>query len=204
MYPYVKRLLDLLLAAALLILLLPFYLLIALAIRLDSPGPVFFSQLRVGRNKLYFKLYKFRSMRIDTPRDVPSHMLKTPSRWITRVGRLLRKTSLDELPQLYNILIGDMSFVGPRPALWNQGDLVLLRDKYPGKNGLTPNQLRPGLTGWAQVNGRDRLDIPVKAAYDGEYARRISFLFDCRCMLLTVVRVFQAEGVKEGDGEGDA
>ena len=154
MYQYGKRLLDFLLALVSGIACLPVLLLIAVAIRLDSPGPVLFTQTRVGRNKRHFVIYKFRTMRMDTPAEVPTHKLHTPACYITRVGRILRRTSLDELPQLWNILKGDMAIVGPRPALWNQFDLIAERDKYVGRYHLTPNTVRPGLTGWAQINGR--------------------------------------------------
>lgn len=193
----IKRLLDMLLSLlALLLLLLPM-LVIALAIRLDTPGPVLFWQERVGRNREIFRMPKFRTMRVDAPGSIPTHQLTEPQRWITPVGRVLRRTSLDELPQLYSILIGKMAFVGPRPALWNQEDLVAEREKYGA------NRLRPGLTGWAQINGRDALAIPVKARFDGEYAQRESFLFDCRCLIGTVGKVLRRDGVVEGSPGAD-
>ena len=187
-----KRLIDFILALVATILLSWLLLLIALAIKIESKGPVFFRQKRVGLHKEYFEILKFRSMRTDTPKDQPTHLLQNPEAYITKVGGFLRKTSLDELPQLLNILKGDMSFVGPRPALWNQYDLIEERDKYGA------NDVMPGLTGWAQINGRDELEIPVKAKLDGEYVEKCSFLFDCRCFLGTFKSVAKAEGVLEG------
>jgi len=164
-----------------------------IAIKLDSPGPIFFKQKRVGVNKTHFNIYKFRTMRTDTPKDTPTHLLLDPGKYITRMGSFLRKTSLDELPQIINILFGQMAIIGPRPALWNQYDLIAERDKY------AVNKIRPGLTGWAQINGRDELPIEVKAKYDGEYVQRMSFLFDLKCLLLTVGVVMNRYGVVEGD-----
>ena len=166
--------------------------LLSIAIKLDSPGPVLFRQKRVGLGKSHFYILKFRTMRIDTPRDMPTHLLVNPEQYITRVGRFLRKTSLDELPQLFNILAGHMAIVGPRPALWNQFDLIAERDKYGA------NDIRPGLTGWAQINGRDELEIDVKARYDGEYVERMSLAFDTRCILGTVTAVLRRDGIVEG------
>ena len=166
--------------------------LLSIAVKLDSPGPVLFKQKRVGRGKSHFYILKFRTMRTDTPKDMPTHLLANPEQYITRVGRFLRKTSLDELPQLFNILLGDMSIVGPRPALWNQFDLIAERDKYGA------NDIRPGLTGWAQVNGRDELEIEEKALLDGEYVRNLSFRFDVRCLLATVKVVLYRDGMVEG------
>ena len=166
--------------------------LLSVAIKLDSPGPVLFRQKRVGLGKSHFYILKFRTMRIDTPRDMPTHLLANPEQYITRVGRFLRKTSLDELPQLFNILLGHMAIVGPRPALWNQFDLIAERDKYGA------NDIRPGLTGWAQINGRDELEIDVKARYDGEYVERMSLAFDLRCILGTVTAVLSRDGIVEG------
>ena len=166
--------------------------LLSIAIKLDSPGPVLFRQKRVGLGKSHFYILKFRTMRIDTPKDMPTHLLVNPEQYITRVGRFLRKTSLDELPQLFNILAGHMAIVGPRPALWNQFDLIAERDKYGA------NDIRPGLTGWAQINGRDELEIDVKARYDGEYVERMSLAFDTRCILGTVTAVLRRDGVVEG------
>ena len=166
--------------------------LLSIAIKLDSPGPVLFRQKRVGLGKSHFYILKFRTMRIDTPKDMPTHLLVNPEQYITRVGRFLRKTSLDELPQLFNILAGHMAIVGPRPALWNQFDLIAERDKYGA------NDIRPGLTGWAQINGRDELEIDVKARYDGEYVERMSLGFDIRCILGTITAVIRRDGVVEG------
>ena len=166
--------------------------LLSIAIKLDSPGPVLFRQKRVGLGKSHFYILKFRTMRIDTPKDMPTHLLVNPEQYITRVGRFLRKTSLDELPQLFNILAGHMAIVGPRPALWNQFDLIAERDKYGA------NDIRPGLTGWAQINGRDELEIDVKARYDGEYVQRMSLAFDIRCILGTVTAVLSRDGIVEG------
>lgn len=189
---FCKRILDLFMSLFAMIILLPVFLIIFVAIKLDSKGSVIFLQNRVGRGRHLFQILKFRTMRIDTPKDIPTHQLTSPDQYITKVGRFLRKTSMDELPQIYNILKGDMSFIGPRPALWNQDDLVLERDKYGA------NDIRPGLTGWAQINGRDELEIPVKAKLDGEYVKRMNFLFDFRCFLGTFVSVFSGKGVIEG------
>ncbi|MDE6903851.1 MAG: sugar transferase [Lachnospiraceae bacterium] len=191
-----KRTLDLILSFGACLVLSPALLLLCIAIKMDSRGPVLFKQKRVGIHKTYFPIYKFRTMRIDTPKDMPTHLLANPDQYITKVGHFLRKSSLDELPQLFNILKGDMSFVGPRPALWNQDDLVAERDKYGA------NDVLPGLTGWAQINGRDELEIPVKAKLDGEYVKRMSFAFDLRCFLGTFVSVLKADGVYEG-GTGE-
>jgi O-antigen biosynthesis protein WbqP len=165
---------------------------IAILIKLTSKGPVFFKQKRIGQNKKYFYLMKFRTMRIDTPKDVPTHQLKDSQKWITPLGKFLRKTSLDEVPQLFNILRGEMSIIGPRPALWNQEDLIQERDMY----GV--NALRPGVSGWAQINGRDTLPIPIKAKLDGEYVKRQSFLFDIYIILITASKLFKDESVVEG------
>ena len=191
-----KRTLDLILSFGECLVLSPALLLLCIAIKMDSRGPVLFKQKRVGIHKTYFPIYKFRTMRIDTPKDMPTHLLANPDQYSTKVGHFLRKSSLDELPQLFNILKGDMSFVGPRPALWNQDDLVAERDKYGA------NDVLPGLTGWAQINGRDELEIPVKAKLDGEYVKRMSFAFDLRCFLGTFVSVLKADGVYEG-GTGE-
>lgn len=188
----IKRIIDIICSLMAIIFLSFIYLPVCLIVKLTSPGPVFFKQKRVGKNKSYFNILKFRTMRIDTPKDCPTHLLANPDQYITRVGKFLRKTSLDELPQIFNIFKGDMSVIGPRPALWNQDDLIAERDKY----GV--NELKPGLTGWAQINGRDELPIPVKAKLDGEYADRISFIFDVKCLFLTVVSVFKSDGVVEG------
>ncbi len=190
---FFKRLLDFLLSLLATLLLIPLWLILALAIKLDSRGPVLFRQKRYGKSKTFFSILKYRTMRIDTPHDVPTHLLENPDAYITRMGRFLRKTSLDELPQLFNILAGQMSFIGPRPALWNQDDLIALRDQYGA------NDVAPGLSGWAQVNGRDELDLDTKARLDGEYVKRISLGMDCKCLLLTVVRVALHDGVVEGE-----
>ncbi len=188
----IKRILAVLLSAVGIAVLGWLLILLCIAIKLDSPGPVLFRQKRVGRGKVHFDILKFRTMRIDTPRDVPTHLLADPEQYITKVGRFLRKTSLDELPQLFNILKGDMAVVGPRPALWNQYDLIAERDRYGA------NDIRPGLTGWAQINGRDELEIPEKARLDGEYTRKLSFAFDVRCFLGTITAVLRRDGVVEG------
>ena len=192
MYIHVKRILGLLLSLLALVVLSPLLLILSAIIRLTSPGPVFFRQWRVGIGKTHFMIYKFRTMRIDAPKDQPTHLLKDPSAYITPVGRFLRRSSLDELPQLLNIIKGEMAVVGPRPALWNQFDLIAERDKYG------TNDVRPGLTGWAQINGRDELPIDVKARLDGEYVKRMSFGFDLRCIVGTVMKVLRSEGVVEG------
>lgn len=192
----VKRILDIALSLAGIIVLGIPMLIIAAAIKIGSPGPVFFRQKRFGRNKSFFDILKFRTMRTDTPHDVPTHMLADPTKWITKTGAFLRKTSLDELPQLFNILVGDMSVIGPRPALWNQEDLIAERDKYGANN------VKPGLTGWAQINGRDELPIDVKARLDGEYVEKMGFAFDCKCFFGTIVSVMKHDGVVEG-GTGE-
>lgn len=194
---YVKRFLDIVLSLAGLVVLAIPMLVIAAVVKLDSPGPVLFWQKRVGIHKSYFMMPKYRTMRTDTPHDMPTHLLNDPEQWITRTGRVLRRMSLDELPQILCILTGKMSLIGPRPALWNQEDLLAERDRY-GANGI-----RPGLTGWAQINGRDELPIKVKARYDGEYAKRMSFLFDCRCFFGTILAVLRHDGVVEGGTDGE-
>ena len=189
---YIKRLLDLVLSgAALVVLALPL-LILALIVKLDSRGPVLFWQKRVGAHKETFLMPKFRSMYTETPAEMPTHLLSDPDRWITPVGKIYRKLSLDELPQLWSIFTGKMSIIGPRPALWNQEDLIAERDKYGA------NDVRPGLTGWAQINGRDELEIPVKARLDGEYVEKMSFLFDCKCFFGTIGAVLRHDGVVEG------
>ena len=187
-----KRLLDILLSACGIAVLWPVYLIVAIAIKIDDPGPVFFKQKRVGIHKTHFQILKFRTMKMETPKDTPTHLLENPQQYITRVGRVLRKTSLDELPQIFQILTGKMSVIGPRPALWNQFDLIGERDKYGA------NDVRPGLTGWAQINGRDELPIDVKARFDGEYVEKLSFWFDCRCFFGTIASVLRSDGVVEG------
>ena len=189
---YGKRLLDIILSGCGIVILSPVYLLVALAIVLDDPGPVFFRQKRVGIHKTHFQILKFRTMRMCTPHDTPTHLLENPQQYITRVGRILRKTSLDELPQIFQIFTGKMAVIGPRPALWNQYDLIAQRDLYGA------NDVRPGLTGWAQINGRDELPIDVKARLDGEYVQNMSFLFDCKCFFGSITAVLKHEGVVEG------
>lgn len=193
---FFKRVIDIILSFLGLIILFPVFLIISILIVIDDPGPVFFTQKRVGLNKTFFKLHKFRSMKMSTPHDTPTHLLENPDQYITKIGKFLRKSSLDELPQIWDIFVGNMSVIGPRPALWNQDDLVAERDKY-GANGV-----RPGLTGWAQINGRDELGIPIKARLDGEYVERISFAFDCKCFLGTIFSVLKHDGVVEG-GTGE-
>lgn len=189
---YGKRVLDILLSGFGIVVLLPVYALISLAIVIDDPGPLLFRQKRVGLHKTYFMIAKFRSMKVSTPKDVPTHLLQNPEQYITRMGKFLRKTSLDELPQIFQIFTGKMSVIGPRPALWNQYDLISLRDQYGA------NDVRPGLTGWAQINGRDELEIDVKARLDGEYVHNLSFLFDCKCFFGTILSVLRHDGVVEG------
>ena len=191
-----KRIIDFLLALIGLIVLSPVFIILCIWIKLDSKGPILFKQKRVGINKTFFNIYKFRTMFIDTPKDMPTHMLSNPDQFITKAGKFLRKTSLDELPQIINIIKGEMAIIGPRPALWNQDDLIAERDKYQA------NDVRPGLTGWAQINGRDELEIPVKAKLDGEYVKRISFLFDLKCFFGTITSVLKSDGVVEG-GTGE-
>ncbi len=189
---FIKRVIDLLFSLIALILLSPVFIIIVIWIKATSKGPIFFRQQRVGKNKKLFSIMKFRTMRIEAPRDCPTHMLENPQQYITGVGRFLRKTSLDELPQIFNILMFQMSIVGPRPALWNQYDLIEERDKYGA------NDILPGITGWAQVNGRDELAIAVKTEFDGEYVKRMSFIFDLKCFFLTFVKVLKSDGIKEG------
>ncbi len=194
----IKRILDVVLAGLALILLSWLFLLLAIVVYVDDPGPVFFSQKRVGIHKTHFQLHKFRSMKMSTPHDVPTHLLENPDQYITRIGRFLRKSSLDELPQIWDIFTGKMSIVGPRPALWNQFDLIAERDKY------SANDIRPGLTGWAQINGRDELEIPEKARFDGEYVKAMNqgdlkaLVMDVKCFFLTIQRVISKKGVVEG------
>ncbi|QHQ61052.1 sugar transferase [Anaerocolumna sedimenticola] len=192
---YFKGVLDLTLSLLAVILLSWLFVILIIVIKLTSKGPVFFKQRRIGKKRREFNILKFRTMRIDAPKDTPTHLLSNPEQYITPVGKFLRKTSLDELPQLFNIIKGDMSIVGPRPALWNQYDLIEERDKYGA------NDIRPGLTGWAQINGRDELPIKIKAELDGEYIKRLSFLFDVRCILRTAYSVIKHDGVKEGSAE---
>ncbi|MBQ8043916.1 MAG: sugar transferase [Clostridia bacterium] len=190
---YIKRLVDIILSGLGIIVFAIPLIVIAIIIKLDSPGPVFFRQKRVGTNKTHFQIYKFRSMYVNKDtEDIPTHLLKNPEARITKVGKFLRKTSLDELPQLFNIFKGDMAVIGPRPALWNQYDLIAERDLYGA------NDVRPGLTGWAQINGRDELEIPVKARLDGEYIEKESLLFDIKCFFGTITSVLKSDGVVEG------
>lgn len=195
MYGFLKRFFDIVLSLVAIIVFSWLLIIIAVAIVVEDKGNILFKQKRIGKNKKEFYIYKFRTMKVSTPKDVPTHLLDNPESYITKIGGFLRKTSLDELPQLFNILKGDMSIVGPRPALWNQFDLIALRDK----NG--SNSVRPGLTGWAQVNGRDELPIDVKAGFDGEYIKKMSIIFDIKIILMTVVSVFTSKGVREGRNE---
>ncbi len=194
-YSAVKRVADCLFAVIGLVLLSPVFLALCIAIKLDSPGPILFRQKRVGRHKTCFMILKFRTMRGEAPQDMPTHMLEEPQKYITKLGHFLRKTSLDELPQLINILLGHMSVVGPRPALWNQNDLITERDRCGA------NAIRPGLTGWAQINGRDELEIAEKARMDGEYVKNLGPLMDLKCIFGTFGCVIRARGVKEGSTE---
>lgn len=189
---YLKRPLDFILSLMGLIVLSWLFIIIMIAIRMDSKGPVFFKQKRVGKNKKLFSIYKFRTMYVETPKEMPTHLLSNPDAFITKTGKFLRKTSLDELPQMINILKGEMAIIGPRPALWNQDDLIAERDKYGA------NDIRPGLTGWAQINGRDELEIDVKAKLDGYYVEQESFAMDMKCFFGTIVSVFKSDGVLEG------
>lgn len=191
-YLVIKRIIDIILSALALIILSPVFLVLIIAIKLDTPGPVLFKQKRVGIHKTHFNILKFRTMRIDTPSDKPTHLLENPEQWITKTGKFLRRTSLDELPQIINIFRGQMSIIGPRPALWNQYDLIAERDKYGA------NDVPVGLTGWAQINGRDELEIELKARLDGEYATRIGFIMDLRCFFGTIFSVLRSDGVLEG------
>lgn len=192
----IKRVIDLILSLLGLIILSPVFIILCIWIKLDSKGPILFKQKRIGIHKSYFNIYKFRTMYVDTPKDMPTHMLSDPDQYITKAGKFLRKTSLDELPQIINILKGEMSIIGPRPALWNQEDLIKERDKYKA------NDVRPGLTGWAQINGRDELEIEDKAKLDGDYVKHMSFLFDLKCFFGTITSVLRSDGVVEG-GTGE-
>lgn len=197
MYIKVKRFLDFVLSLAALLVFWWVLIIIAVLIKLEDGGNILFCQRRVGIHKKEFNIYKFRTMKMNTPKDIPTHMLENPQSYITKTGRFLRKSSLDELPQLFNIFMGNMSIVGPRPALYNQYDLIAERDKYGA------NDVMPGLTGWAQVNGRDELPIEVKAKFDGEYVEKMSLLFDIKIIIKTVFSVFTADGVMEGRNEGN-
>lgn len=194
-YFFFKRLIDIILSLIGLIILIPFFIIFAIIIKCESKGPVFFKQKRFGKNKKFFMIYKFRTMRNDTPKDTPTHMLQGAENYITRFGGLMRKTSIDELPQIMNIIKGDMSIIGPRPALWNQDDLVEEREKYGANN------VRPGLTGLAQISGRDELAIPIKAKFDGEYVEKMSLWFDLKIFFKTILKVFKHDGVVEGKVE---
>lgn len=199
---FFKRVIDITLSFMGLVLLSPLFIVLIIAIKVTDPGPAFFTQKRVGKGKSFFPLHKFRSMKMSTPRDTPTHLLENPEQYITSVGKFLRKSSLDELPQIWDILIGNMSIIGPRPALWNQDDLVAERDKYGA------NDIKPGLTGWAQINGRDELEIPVKAKLDGDYVARLNagswsgFAMDVKCFFGTLISVAKSDGVVEG-GTGE-
>lgn len=195
-YFFFKRMLDIILSFGALFVLSPLFIVLMIAIIIDDPGPVFFTQKRLGKNKRYFKLHKFRSMKMCTPHDVPTHMLENPEQYITKVGKFIRAHSLDELPQIWDIFIGNMSVIGPRPGLWNQDLLTSERDKY------NANDVKPGLTGWAQINGRDELEIPDKAKLDGEYVEKIGFGFDCKCFFGSVHVFRKDDSVVEG-GTGE-
>lgn len=197
MYRVIKRFLDFIISFMAICGLSWLLIIIALIIKLEDGGNILFKQKRIGLNKKEFYIYKFRTMKTTTPKDVPTHLLENPDSYITAIGKFLRKSSMDELPQLFNILKGEMSLVGPRPALWNQFDLIAERDKYGANNVV------PGLTGWAQVNGRDELPITVKSKYDGEYVNKMSLLFDIYIIIKTVVSVFKADGVVEGSNESN-
>lgn len=193
---YIKRMIDFILSSVGIVVLIPFWIVIGIAIKMDDPGPIFFKQKRIAKDKngekQFFQIYKYRSMKMCTPHDTPTHLLENPEQYITRVGGFLRKTSLDELPQIFNIWKGEMSIIGPRPALWNQNDLYEERAKY------NANDVLPGLTGWAQINGRDELEIDVKARLDGEYVKKCSFAMDVKCFLGTIFSVLRSDGVVEG------
>lgn len=197
---YIKRMIDFILSSVGIVVLIPFWIVIGIAIKMDDPGPIFFKQKRIAKDKngekQFFQIYKYRSMKMCTPHDTPTHLLENPEQYITKVGGFLRKTSLDELPQIFNIWKGEMSIIGPRPALWNQDDLYEERAKYNANNVL------PGLTGWAQINGRDELEIDVKAKLDGDYIKNMSFIFDIKCFLGTIFSVLKSDGVVEGGTGG--
>ena len=197
-YLWFKQTLDYIFSLLLIIVLSPLLLIIAITIKLDSKGPVLFKQKRIGKDLAEFHIYKYRSMRSDTPSDMPTHLFRDPESYITASGRFLRKSSLDELPQLFNILKGEMSFIGPRPALWNQYDLIKAREEQKAKAGANANGIKPGITGWAQVNGRDELPIDVKANLDGYYARNLSFTLDMKILFMTVFGVLTGKDVSEG------
>lgn len=196
MYLIIKRVIDIVLSTLGLVILSPLFILLMIMIKIDSKGPILFKQNRIGIHQSQFKILKFRTMRIDTPQNIPTHLFDNPDQYITRLGKFLRKTSLDELPQIWNIFVGHMSIIGPRPALWNQYDLIEEREKYRA------NDIKPGLTGWAQVNGRDELPIEHKAKLDGEYVRKLNFWTDCKCFFLTIINVVKSDGIIEG-GQGE-
>ena len=195
MYFFFKRLIDIILSILGLIILSPFFVIFAIIIKLESKGPVFFKQKRYGKNKKFFMIYKFRTMRTDAPKDMPTHRLSNAESYITKFGGFMRKTSIDELPQIINILKGDMSIIGPRPALWNQDDLMEEREKYGANN------IKPGLTGLAQTSGRDELEIPIKAKLDGEYVEKMSLWMDTKLFFKTILKVFKSDGIVEGKVE---
>ncbi|MFK3936225.1 sugar transferase [Alkalihalobacillus sp. NPDC078783] len=195
MYLKIKRYFDLIFSVFSLVILSPMLIVLVLVIKIESPGPILFKQKRVAINKTYFNIFKFRTMRIDTPKDTPTHLLENPEIYITKIGKFLRKSSLDEIPQIFNIIAGQMSIIGPRPALWNQYDLIEERDKYQA------NSVRPGLTGWAQINGRDELPIEIKAKLDGEYVKKIGLLMDLKCFFGTFISVVRSEGIMEGSNK---
>ncbi|MDG5789300.1 sugar transferase [Evansella sp. AB-P1] len=192
MYLKIKRMIDIVLSFIGMVVLTPIFIILIIVIKLDTKGPVLFKQKRVGIKKTHFHILKFRTMRIDTPKDTPTHLLGNPDQYITKVGKFLRKTSLDELPQIWNIFLGHMSIIGPRPALWNQYDLIAERDNFGA------NDIPPGLTGWAQINGRDELPIEVKAKLDGEYVNRIGIMMDMKCFFGTIINVVKRDGIVEG------
>ena len=197
-YLWMKQVGDYLFAIMLTVILSPILIVLAIIVKLDSKGPVLFKQKRIGKDRVEFDIYKFRSMRTDTPSDMPTHLFQNPESFITASGRFLRKSSLDELPQLFNILKGQMSFIGPRPALWNQYDLIDAREKQAEKVGISANSIKPGITGWAQVNGRDELPIDVKADMDGYYVSKISFMLDLKILFMTGLSVLTSKGISEG------
>ena len=195
MYMKVKRVLGIFLSSLGIVILSPVFIILIIAIKLESRGPVLFKQKRIGIHKKHFNILKFRTMKIDTPRDTPTHLLENPEQYITKIGKFMRKTSLDELPQIFNIFAGQMSVIGPRPALWNQYDLIEERDKYGA------NDVPPGLTGWAQINGRDELPIKLKAKLDGEYTEKMGLRMDAICFFGTISSVLKSDGVVEGDSQ---
>lgn len=200
-YLILKQFVDYAVSGILILILSPVLIITALLVKLESPGSAIFKQKRIGKDKVEFWIFKFRTMRTDTPKDLPTHLFNNPEQYITRIGRFLRKSSLDELPQLFNILKGEMSFIGPRPALWNQDDLIEARDSQKNKYLISANTVKPGITGWAQVNGRDELPIQIKADFDGYYAAHVSMFLDIRILLMTIHGVLTAKGIEEGAPE---